>query len=175
MFKYRKKNKHIFFLMIILVATLFLSIGYALTNNPINILGTATVKQTPMDIDVYFSNYSTSGSGTITAAINGSNNKIATFNVSGLVGYGDTATINYTIINNGTVDANLNISASTINDSEYFNLESNINNLNNTTIRAGETKTLTLKVKVIKVLVSSNSTTRSTTATITVHASAVGV
>ena len=169
------KNKSLFFLMIILIATLFLAIGYALTNNQLNISGTAVAKQKPMDIDVYFSNYTTSGNGTITASINGSNNKQANFSITGLVGYGDTAVINYTIINNGTIDANLNITASTITNTEYFEITSNINNLNNTRINAGETKTLTIKVKVKKVLVSSNNTTVSASANLTIHASAVGI
>jgi len=175
MFKVNRKNKNLILVVLLLIGTLFLSIAYALTNNPLSISGTTTIQQTPMDIDVYFSNYTTSGNGTITAAINGSNNKQANFNITGLVGYGDTAVINYTIINNGTVDANLNITASTVTNTEYFQIESNINNLNNTVINAGETKTLTIKVKVIKVLVSSNSTTVSANATITVHASAAGI
>ena len=170
-----RKSKSLFLAVFLLIGTLFLSIAYALTNTPLNIVGTATAKQVPMDIDVYFSNYSTSGDGTITAAINGNNNKQATFNITNLVGYGDTAIINYTIINNGTVDANLNITASTVTNTEYFEIESNVNNLNNTRINAGETKTLTIKVKVKKVLVSSNSSTVSASATITVHASAVGI
>ena len=170
--KFNKKNKSLFLGVLLLVATLFISIAYALTNTPLTISGNATAKYVQRDINVYFSNYSTSGDGTITAAINGNNNKQATFSVTGLVGYGDTAIINYTITNSGDYDATLNITASTVTNTEYFEITSNVNNLNNTRINVGETKTLQIKVKVKKVLVSSNNTTASTSATVTVHAAA---
>lgn len=91
--------------------------------------------------------------------------RVATFDIRGLQGYGDTATIKFKILNESTngSSASLSVSATTNTNSEYFDLSTE---LSQSTIAPNQYSILTIKIKVKKVLYTS--ITQSTNVTVTV-------
>ncbi len=167
--RFRKRDKTIFFFMIILIVILLLGIGYAIVQVTLSLTGSASVLPLT-DIDVYFSNSSSSGDGQIQTEIDSVDKTQASFTITDLVGYGDTAYLEYTIQNDSSVPVNLEITSSTLTNDTYFSMESNMNDLNKITLAAGESEILHIQVKVIKVYVGSEGSTIDANASITVHA-----
>ena len=153
-------------LVIILILTLFVSIGYAsIAGITLNINGgayahyesTLDVKFSALSSDIETSSICLSANGTTSdcATINASvtNDRTATFSVSGLKGYGDIAIVRYKIMNVSEDEAaTLNISTTTNTDTEYFTVSTDLNNAQNQVVNSGNYAILTVKVKVNKVL-----------------------
>ena len=144
--RFRRRDKTIFFFMILLIAILLLGIGYAVLQE-VFFKEEETIPTT--NYDIAFINYKTKGSGTINARID--TPKKASFSVSNLEGYGDTSTIEYTIKNKEEFPLQLDITKSNITNQSYFSLTSNIDSLNHTTIKPNEEKTLIITIKVTQV------------------------
>lgn len=91
---------------------------------------------------------------TVVPDIDDVDNKIASFTVSGLKGYGDYAIIKYEVTNNSDYHS-ANLSTSTTNDnSEYFTIEESFVSATGqdvTKLNPGESAFLVIKVNVIKV------------------------
>ena len=110
----------------VLLAVLILGVGYAaLTNRYLYVRGSAEMTADDDNFDVVFSG-TPSGSGVnAVGTIDENDNHVAHINVSGLSGYGDTATVVYTVenISNG-LGANLDPVDITIDGeyADYFNV-----------------------------------------------------
>ena len=174
-----KSKENFKILTFLLISILFVSIGYAtITGISFEINGSAHAKASD-EILVKFSNLSTdietssnclSDSGTInscaTISASVTNDKEATFNISGLKGYGDVATVKYKIINDSEHRVALNIKTTTNSNTEYFSVNTSLSNGNVEILNANETTILTIKTKVNKVLYDTNSKTATITVTI---------
>ncbi|MBQ6282845.1 MAG: hypothetical protein IJK66_04875 [Bacilli bacterium] len=172
-------------LLFLLISILCISIGYAaISNISLSINGTAhatvdndmRVKFSSASGDITTSSTCLSDSGTITncATISASvtSDRVASFTVSGLKGYGDVAIVRYKILNESpNLSALLNISATTNTNSQYFTITTDLSNAASQTVAAGGYTILTVKAKVNKVLYTAAS--QSTTVTVTINASAV--
>ena len=174
-----KSRKNYKILLFLLISIFCVSIGYAtITGISFTIGGTAhakydgdvLVKYSNLSSDIETSSSCLSDSGTISncATINASvtNNKTANFTVSGLKGYGDTATVKYKIINESENRVALNISATTNNNTEYFSLSTSLSNGVGEILNPNESTILTIKTKVSKVLYNGLSQTANVTVTI---------
>ncbi len=180
-----KRVRNFKILLFLLISILCISIGYAaISNITLSINGSAhatvdndlRVKFSSLAADIDTSSTCLSDSGTTTscATINASvtGDRVASFTVSGLKGYGDVAIVRYKILNESpSLSALLNISATTNTNSEYFTITTDLSNAASQTVAAGGYTILTVKAKVNKVLYTSAS--QSTTVTVTVNASAV--
>lgn len=181
-----KSKRNFKILMFLLVSILFISIGYAaITNINFTINGTAHAKYTDTNMSVRFSNLvsdietsssclldtgTMSNCATISASV--TDDKTATFSISGLKGYGDTAIVRYKIINDGTTNVSLNISATTNTNTEYFDVTTNLSNNSSTeVVNANGTTILTVKAKVKKVI--TNNANQTSTVTVTISPTVV--
>ena len=147
--RFRRRDKTIFFFLILLIAILLLGIGYAILQDVFSSWSSEETSST--NYNIYFVNSSSTGSGTINTHIDSLNPRKASFSIKDLVGYNDTANLEYTIRNEEEKDLDLDIIISNISNQSYFSIESNIDNLNKVTIKPKEEKKLIIKVKVIKV------------------------
>ena len=140
-YMYRKTKLYLLFIFLFVFA--FLTLGYALiVGIDLNVGG-----------DIAFSNM----------AMTGEDQNEATFSVSGMKGYGDVATIKYSIVNDSTI-ANANFTINTTNsNSEFFSVTSNLYDAtltnNVTTLAPGATAHLVIKIKSIKVSTDANKST----------------
>ena len=130
-------------LLFLLISILCISIGYAaISNISLSINGTAhatvdndmRVKFSSASGDITTSSTCLSDSGTITncATISASvtSDRVASFTVSGLKGYGDVAIVRYKILNESpNLSALLNISATTNTNSQYFTITTDLSNI----------------------------------------------
>lgn len=148
--RFRRRDKTIFFFLILLIAILLLGIGYAILQDVFSSWNKEK-EVSSTNYNIYFVNSTYSGSGTISTHIDSLNPRKASFDVKDLVGYNDTATIEYTIRNEEDKDLDLDIILSNISNQSYFSIESNIDDLNKVTIKPNEEKKLIIKVKVTKV------------------------
>ena len=168
--RFRSKDKTVFLFMIILIVILLLGIGYAIiqTFSSIDFKEEETGKA-----NIVFTDYKTYGDGDISANIDSNNPSKGSFSISNLIGYGDTSTIEYTIENQEEVPLKLEIIKSNLTNNSYFTLESNIDQLNKTTIQPHEKKTLIIHVKVVKVYIDEENKTINTKANILIKAKPV--
>ena len=174
-----KRTRNFKILLFLLVSIFCISIGYAaISNITLTINGSAhaevdndlRVKFSSLANDIETSSTCLSDSGTTTscATISASvtSDKVASFTISGLKGYGDVAIVRYKILNESSnSSALLNITATTNTNSEYFTITTDLSNAASQTISAGSYTILTVKAKVNKVLYTSSS--QSTTVTVT--------
>lgn len=178
-----KRKRELKILSLLIISILFVSIAYAaISGVSFSINGSANAKAGE-ELIVKFSNLSTdietssaclNDSGVISscATINASvtSDREATFDISGLKGYGDTATVKYKIINESdNANALLDITAITNTNNEYFDITTDLDNASSKVLNSGNYTILTVKAKVKKVLYTSNSAT--TTVTINIRAS----
>lgn len=148
--RFRNRDKTVFFFLILLIAILLLGIGYAILQDVFSSWNNETEISTT-NYKIYFVKSSSSGAGTHKTSIDPSNPAKASFSVKDLVGYNDTVTFEYTIRNEEDQNLDLDIVMSNISNQSYFSMESNIDELNKTTIKPKEEKKLIIKVKVTKV------------------------
>ena len=148
--RFRNRDKTVFFFLILLIAILLLGIGYAILQDVFSSWNNETEISTT-NYKIYFVKSSSSGAGIHETSIDSSNPAKASFSVKDLVGYNDTVTFEYTIRNEEDQDLDLDIVLSNISNQSHFSIESNINELNKTTIKPKEEKKLMIKVKVTKV------------------------
>lgn len=158
----KKINNRVFILIIISISMFVLFIGYASINN-INLLinGTASSRgiKSSEDFKVKFNQVIVDNSLNpegVTVSGNIVNDHEAEFTASGLLGYGDTATIKFAVLNNSTYhSANLVDRDQIVNNNpNYFSVERTIVNSNGieiSKINPGETAYYKIKVTVIKV------------------------
>jgi len=157
----KKRKQKNYILIFALIAICALGIGYATVNGiPLTIGGNASVSVPDIfevvfdDVDdtYYSTNIEEPSNIVITADIIDDLN--AEFDVTGMQGYGDTATVVYSIVNNSTLSsASFSISTAN-NNTEYFDVtttltDSNSNNI--ATLNSGATGYVSVKVKVKKV------------------------
>ncbi len=161
--KMRKKiNNKMFLLTLVLLLIAIATIGYAKINNiTLNINGTAraTGIKSADDFKVKFVDVEVPENQpshmTIDANLDSNDvtNRTASFTVTGMKGYGDTAVVKYTIANESNYfSANFNINVTC--DSEYFEVEEitkDEEGNDTTTLAPGKNATITIKGKVIKV------------------------
>lgn len=161
-----KSRRNFKYLLFLLISVLFISIGYATINGlTLQVSGGAyatpgevqnLVKFSDLQADIVTSSTCLSDSGVISdcATINASvtNSKTATFNISGLKGYGDIATVQYKIINESQKNISLNISSTINTNSEYFSVTTDLSNGISEILHADEYTILTIKAKVNKIL-----------------------
>ena len=159
--RFRRRDKTIFFFLILLIAILLLGIGYAILQDVFGVLDTKEVESST-NYNIHFVSSSSSGAGTIKTSIDSINPAKASFTIKDLVGYNDTATLEYTIRNDDEKNLDLDIIMSNISNQSYFSIESNIDELNKVTIKPKEEKKLIIKVKVTKVYTGSNETVDAT-------------
>ena len=170
-YMYRKTKLYLLFIFLFVFA--FLTLGYALiVGIDLNVGGTVTAKLTGEPIvDTYSVRFdqieqysgSTNDIAFSNMAITGEDQNEATFSVSGMKGYGDVATIKYSIVNDSTI-ANANFTINTTNsNSEFFSVTSNLYDAtltnNVTTLAPGATAHLVIKIKSIKVSTDANKST----------------
>ena len=156
--RFRSRDKTIFFFMILLIVILLLGIGYAFLNNRLSSNEEEEENTISANYDISFVDASSSGSGNSEAKIDNINPSRASFVVKDLVGYGDTANLEYTIKNEEGIPLQLDIIMTNITNESYFSIESNIEELNKTIINPQEEKTLNITVKVSKVYTGENET-----------------
>lgn len=167
---YRKTKLYLLFLFLFMFA--ILTLGYAMIAGiNLNVGGSVTAKLTGEPVvDTYTVRFdeieqysgSTNDITFSNMAITGANQTNASFTVSGLKGYGDVATIKYSIVNESTI-ANATFTINTTNsNSEFFSVTSNIYDAtltnNVVTLAPNETAHLLIKVKSIKVATDANKT-----------------
>ena len=154
-----KGKKNFKILVFLLISILFTSIGYAaISGINLTIGGTAfakggevIVKFSDLNSDIETSSNCLLDSGRFSscAIINTNilNDRTANFNINGLKGYGDTATVRFKIVNN----------------SDYFSVTSN---LENNILNSGENTTLAITVKVNKIVDSGSNLSTNVTVTV---------
>ena len=153
--RYRRNNYKIFVMFLIIVS--FISIGYALIANvTLSLNGEAGANKLNDNFEVIFDKVEeTKGSNdNITITTNKVDNTHYSFQVTNLEGYGDIATMRFSIVNNSGVSSAKFTISSTVNNTEYFDVDSIITDANENnvvTLKAGERAYLTVKVKVKKV------------------------
>lgn len=147
----QKKKKGLIALVILLVVAI--GVGFAASQDPVNITGTASAVAT--DFDIQFKTDATitpetSGATVVASGAYGANgNADATMTVSGLKKANDYAEATYTIINKST-DVNADITAkvsSAIEDADHYNVEVT-GGANG--VAPGATTTVTVKVTLKK-------------------------
>lgn len=124
----QKKKKGLIALVILLVVAI--GVGFAASQDPVNITGTASAVATDFDIqfktDAEITIQKTEGAAINASGAYGANgNADATMTVSGLKNKGDYAEATYTIINKST-DVNADITAkvsSAIGDADHYSVE----------------------------------------------------
>ena len=134
---------------VLLLAVILVAIAYAaITNVTLKINGTSKSQANQTNFVVQFvGEPTTGGKGTTTATINTSKRTEGTVNVEGLTAKGDTATATYTVQNlSQDLSADLTAEATSSNQS-YFEV---ICKLEDTTLKAKATTTLTVTVKLLK-------------------------
>ena len=134
---------------VLLLAVILVAIAYAaITNVTLNIKGTGNAQASKDNFAVEFvGEPTTGGKGTTTATINTAKRTEGTMNVTGLTAKGDTATATYTVQNlSQDLSADLTAEATSSNQS-YFEV---ICKLEDTTLKAKATTTLTVTVKLLK-------------------------
>ena len=134
---------------VMLVAVILVGIAYAaITNVTLNIKGTGNAQASKDNFAVEFvGEPTTGGKGTTTATINTAKRTEGTMNVTGLTAKGDTATATYTVRNlSQDLSADLTAEATSSNQS-YFEV---ICKLEDITLKAKATTTLTVTVKLLK-------------------------
>ncbi len=134
---------------VLLLAVILVGIAYAaITNVTLNIKGTGNAQASKDNFAVEFvGEPTTGGKGTTTATINTAKRTEGTMNVTGLTAKGDTATATYTVQNlSQDLSADLTAEATSSNQS-YFEV---ICKLEDTTLKAKATTTLTVTVKLLK-------------------------
>ena len=134
---------------VMLLAVILVGIAYAaITNVTLNIKGTGNAQASKDNFAVEFvGEPTTGGKGTTTATINTAKRTEGTMNVTGLTAKGDTATATYTVQNlSQDLSADLTAEATSSNQS-YFEV---ICKLEDTTLKAKATTTLTVTVKLLK-------------------------
>lgn len=137
----------------IIATSILLGLGYAAIQNiTLNITGTAAANPNQSNFSVHFVNDpvpTVSNSTFATAAITDDTN--ATINVTGLTAKGQNVTATY-IVKNSSSDLSSDLSVATTNsNTEYFTLSSE---LAKTSLKAGETTTVTVNVELTKTPVS---------------------
>lgn len=174
----KRINNRIFILILVSVSMFVLFIGYASINN-INLLINGTANSAGIksseDFKVKFNQVIVDNSlNPEGVTVNGNivNDHEANFTATGLLGYGDTATIKFAVLNNSTYhSANLVDRDQIINNNpNYFSIERTIVNSSGSEIskiNPGDTAYYKIKVKVIKV-----PTSTAQTANITVYLNA---
>ena len=187
--RYKRRNLYDYLLLVVVFSVLNLSIAFAAVYSQLTINSTLAIDK--VNLDVYFtgaqitndsnttSSVDSNGNTVITSSdgkqkvyVDHSNNKLASFDVSNMVGYGETAAFEYTIYNNGDIPAKLEFDTVSTNNSTYFSVDSNINNLETTVLQPNSSTTLFIVIKVKKVLADTNhdSSKINSTATVTVKA-----
>ena len=134
---------------VLVIAVILVGIAYAtITNVTLNIKGTGNAQASKDNFAVEFvGEPTTGGKGTTTATINTAKRTEGTMNVTGLTAKGDTATATYTVRNlSQDLSADLTAEATSSNQS-YFEV---ICKLEDTTLKAKATTTLTVTVKLLK-------------------------
>ncbi len=134
---------------VMLVAVILVGIAYAaITNVTLNIKGTGNAQASKDNFAVEFvGEPTTGGKGRTTATIDKTKRTEGTMNVTGLTAKGDTATATYTVRNlSQDLSADLTAEATSSNQS-YFEV---ICKLEDTTLKAKATTTLTVTVKLLK-------------------------
>ena len=134
---------------VLLIAVILVGIAYAaITNVTFNIKGTGNAQASKDNFAVEFvGEPTTGGKGTTTATIDKTKRTEGTMNVTGLTAKGDTATATYTVQNlSQDLSADLTAEATSSNQS-YFEV---ICKLEDTTLKAKATTTLTVTVKLLK-------------------------
>ena len=136
-------------LVTIIATSILLGLGYAAIQNiTLNITGTATANPNQSNFKVHFVQETAptvSNSAFATATVTDDTN--ATISVSGLTSKGQVVTAIYTVKNSST-DLSSDLSVATTNsNTEYFKLSSE---LANTSLKAGETTTVTVTVELTK-------------------------
>ena len=134
---------------LMLVAVILVGIAYAaITNVTLNIKGTGNAQASKDNFAVEFvGEPTTGGKGRTTATIDKTKRTEGTMNVTGLTAKGDTATATYTVRNlSQDLSADLTAEATSSNQS-YFEV---ICKLEDTTLKAKATTTLTVTVKLLK-------------------------
>lgn len=124
----QKKKKGLIALVILLVVAI--GVGFAASQDPVNITGTASAVATDFDIqfktDAEITIQKTDGAAIVASGAYGTDgNADATMTVSKLKNAGDYAAATYTIINKST-DVNADITAevsSAIEDADHYNVE----------------------------------------------------
>ena len=170
-----KGKKNFKILVFLLISILFTSIGYAaISGINLTIGGTAfakggevIVKFSDLNSDIETSSNCLLDSGRFSscAIINTNilNDRTANFNINGLKGYGDTATVRFKIVNNSEKNVELNIDSILNNNSDYFSVTSN---LENNILNSGENTTLAITVKVNKIVDSGSNLSTNVTVTV---------
>lgn len=124
----QKKKKGLIALVILLVVAI--GVGFAASQDPVNITGTASAVATDFDIqfktDAAITTEKSAGATIVASGAYGTDgNADATMTVSGLKKAGDYAEATYTIINKST-DVNADITAevsSAIEDTDHYSVE----------------------------------------------------
>lgn len=158
------KSKKVVYFMFILSAFLFIGVGYAaITGLELSVGGTASISLED-EFDVKFVQVveQSASNSNITVSASIDSDHQSSFTITGTEGYGDSAIVRYSVINNSDISsADFNIDITNSND-EYFEVESTFSNSsynqNIVTLAPGETAILTIKAKVIKVSTDSNRT-----------------
>lgn len=148
--KKRMKKKDVQILLFILIAFVSLSISYAaITSIILTINGTASAEADDINFKVHFDR-SVSPTMTVnkgSAEIDEYDDKIAHFNVNNLEGTGDSATAEYTVINESNgIGAHINLDLTNTN-TEYFRVTETIDD---TELQAGDTTKVRIVVELIK-------------------------
>ena len=134
-------------LVTIIATSILLGLGYAaISNITLTVSGTAAASAVQSNFDVGFASVTEVSDYTyVTASVD--SNISATINVSGLTQSGQTASATYEIKNNSS-DLSTDLSVSTSNsNTEYFTISSR---LANTSLKAGESTTVTVTVELTK-------------------------
>ena len=136
----------------ILIAILVTAIGYAaITAVPLSVKGSGTVTPDQDNFKVKFvGTPEKSGSGTLTAEIDESDETKANMSVTGLKKTGETATFTYTVKNVSpeNIKAELEDPSVSYTNQTYFEVKASL--ASPTTLAVNDTTTLTVTVKVIK-------------------------
>ena len=145
--KNSQNKKKIQISLLVLIAVLTLSIGYAsitAVNLIINGNGTASVSQE--NFKVYFTN-STITEGMGTSSIDENDKTIAYFDIAGLHKSGDYAEAVYTVLNaSNSIGADISLQLTNSNN-DYFKVTETVAD---SELQAGESTTVTVKVEMIK-------------------------
>ena len=170
----KRINKKYFIIFVSIALVFITTLGYAsISNIQLTILGNAFVSGVKSEDDfiVEFTSVANitptqPNDITVVANIDSVNKRSASFSVSGLVGYGDSATVKYEVTNNSEYHSAIVSSTIDNDNSTYFSVEKSFIDTNGdpiTILDPGESALLVIKANVIKV-----TTTAAQTANVTV-------